>query len=66
MLAELACSRKEYALFIAFDPRMPPGKRLFVRDYRPDPAEVAYIEAEARTFLDELDTMFERFNPEAA
>lgn len=62
MAAQLACSGKKWCGFIAYDPRVKDErKRLFMRKYEPTPEEIAAVETAARTFLAELDAMFEQF-----
>jgi putative phage-type endonuclease len=61
MLAQLACTRRRYCMFAAFDPRMPPTAQLFVRRFEPTPAEIATVEQQAFDFLIELEQMFEAF-----
>jgi len=58
ILAQLACTRRPRAVFISFDPRIRGPQRLFIREWEPDPAEIAAIEAMAREFLDELEAEF--------
>jgi putative phage-type endonuclease len=60
MLAQLACTRRKWVEFVAFDPRMPEGKRLFIRRYEPTTEEVAAVEKAAETFLAEVDEMFDQ------
>lgn len=61
VLAQLACTRRTKAKLVSYDPRIKGPKRMHVIDWEPDPAEIAAIEAEAREFLAELETMFEQF-----
>lgn len=60
MLAQLACTRRKWVEFVAFDPRMPEGKRLFIRRYEPTAEEIAAVEKAAETFLAEVDAMFDQ------
>ena len=67
MLAQLACSGKSWVGFIAYDPRIKEERhRLFLAKFVPEPAQIAAIEDAARTFLDELETMFDAFTQSAA
>tara|TARA_R110000868_G_scaffold163731_1_gene396053 strand:- start:251 stop:892 length:642 start_codon:yes stop_codon:yes gene_type:complete len=59
MLAQLACCRRKWVEFVAYDPRMPEGKRLFVRRYEPTTEEIALLEHAAAKFLAEVDEMFD-------
>lgn len=65
MLAQLACTGRKWCEFIAYDPRVPPKQRLFVRRFEPSASEIAAVEEAARTFLAELDAMFEAFTAAA-
>ena len=67
MLAQLACSGKRWCGFIAYDPRVKDERRrLFLRKYEPSAEEIAAVETAARTFLADLDAMFEQFTTGAA
>jgi putative phage-type endonuclease len=59
MLAQLACTGRKWVEFVAFDPRMPDGKQMFVRRYEPTAEEIAAVEKAAIQFLDEVDAMFD-------
>lgn len=59
MLAQLACTGRKWVEFVAFDPRMPEKRRLFIRRYKPEKAEIEAVEAAAIKFLDEVETMFD-------
>jgi hypothetical protein len=66
LLAQLACSGKKWTGFVAYCPEMPePRHRLFLAKFEPKPEEIAAVEDAARTFLAELDAMFERFTEAA-
>ncbi len=58
VLAQLACTQRTRAVFVSFDPRMPAKRQLFIKEWTPDPAEIAAVEGAARQFLAELDAMF--------
>jgi putative phage-type endonuclease len=60
MLAQLACTQRTRAVFVAFDPRMPAHRQLFVREWTPKPEEIEAVETAAREFLKELDAMFQK------
>lgn len=67
MLAQLACSGKSWVGFVAYDPRIKEERhRLFLAKYVPTPEEIATVEDAARTFLAELDAMFDAFTQSAA
>lgn len=59
ILAQLACTGREHALFISFDPRIVGNKRMFVREWTPNPNEIAAVESAARDFLAELESMWD-------
>lgn len=59
MLAQLACTRRSFCYFVAYDPRIKDEKaRLFVRKFEPSREEIAEVERHAREFLAEVDAMF--------
>lgn len=60
VLAQLACTQRSRAVFVSFDPRMPIKRQLFIKEWTPDPAEIAAVEGAARDFLRELDAMFQQ------
>lgn len=67
MLAQLACTRRRYAVFVAFDPTIrDKEKRLFVRRFEPSEIEIQLVESHAVQFLRELDRMFDLFARAAA
>lgn len=59
MLAQLACTRREYCDFITFDPRFPSPKDRMIRRFTPTPEEIKAVEEAARQFLKEIDEMFD-------
>lgn len=61
MLAQLACTRRKYVDFIAYDPRVPPKAQLFVRRFEPSLEQIQEAEAQAKEFLAELEAMVEEF-----
>lgn len=58
ILAQLACTRRTRALFISFDPRIVGNKRMFIKEWTPEPEEIAAVECAARDFLAELESMW--------
>ncbi len=59
---QLACARRKWCGFVAYDPRIKDEKRrLFVKKYEPTAEYLALIETEAERFLRDLDALFERF-----
>lgn len=61
MLAQLACTGRKWVEFVAYDPRVRQGPRIFIRRFEPKAEEIAAVEAAAVQFLDELERMFELF-----
>lgn len=59
ILAQLACTGRNRAVFCSFDPRVPERARLFVREWTPDAGEIAAVEDAARLFLAEVDALWE-------
>lgn len=67
MIAQLACTGRNHAMFVAFDPTVrDKSKRLFVRLFEPSALEIQLIESHAKQFLRELDAMFDQFTRAAA
>jgi putative phage-type endonuclease len=60
ILAELACSGRERAVFASFDPRCPPQSQLFILEWVPASSEIESLENGVRTFLAELESMWEQ------
>jgi putative phage-type endonuclease len=58
ILAQLACTGRQRAVFASFDPRMPEKHQLYVAEWEPPFAEIEAVEDAARQFLAELDAMF--------
>jgi putative phage-type endonuclease len=61
MALQLICTRRQWCDFVAYDPRLPPGLRLFVRRFTPPAQYLATVEQAAVDFLKDLDRMFELF-----
>jgi predicted phage-related endonuclease len=59
ILAQLACTGRTRAVFVSFDPRVPPKSQLFIREWTPTKDEIAAVEKAARDFLAEVDAMWE-------
>ena len=55
MLAEMACSGRDWCDFVSFDPRLPEHLQLFVRRYDRHNALIATLEAEVVHFNAELE-----------
>lgn len=59
ILAQLACTGRTRAVFVSFDPRVPPKSQLFIREWTPKAEEIAAVEQAAREFLAEIEQMWE-------
>lgn len=66
ILSQLACTGRTNALFISFDPRIPGSRRMFVKEWTPEPEEIAAVEAAARDFLAEVEHMWDELTAAAA
>ncbi len=60
MCLQLSVTGKAWVDFVAYDPRMPDGKQLFIRRYVPTDEEMKRVESNAVRFLEETDDLFER------
>lgn len=65
ILAQLACNQRQHAVFVSFDPRIAGPRRLFIREWTPEPEEIAAVEAAARDFLAELERMWDMLSVSA-
>jgi hypothetical protein len=62
MLAQLACTKRKYVDFFAYDPRIKEeSKRYFLRRFEPTQTEIMIVEEHAIRFLDELEKLWEAF-----
>lgn len=59
ILAQLACTGRTRAVFVSFDPRVPPKSQLFIREWTPERTDIEAVEEAARAFLAEVDAMWE-------
>lgn len=58
MLAQIACTRRQWCDFISFDPRVTnPKLRIFKRRYTPMEAEIRSVEKAAVKFLQEVSAL---------
>jgi putative phage-type endonuclease len=61
ILAQMACTGKEHAVFVSYDPRIKnERKQMHIVEWTPDRAEIEKVEEEAAKFLAEVDALFER------
>jgi putative phage-type endonuclease len=56
---QLACTGRQWAEFVSFDPRLPEKMRLFRVRVKRDEKRIAELEAEVLSFLKDLDRMLE-------
>lgn len=54
MLAEMACTGRQWCDFVSFDPRLPKKLQLFVRRFQRDDGRIAEMEEEVLKFLEEV------------
>lgn len=52
---QLACTNRQWCDFVSFDPRMPEGAQLFVKQVTIDRDYIAQMEQEVNKFLSEVD-----------
>ncbi len=65
ILAQLACAGRESAVFVSYDPRIRNAARqLFIVEWTPPKSEIEAVESAARTFLAEVDAMWEILHTE--
>lgn len=67
ILAQLACMGREHAVFVSYDPRIKNERRtLHIAEWTPARAEIEKVEDEARTFLAEVEAMFQQLTEREA
>lgn len=54
MLAQMACTGRQWCDFVSFDPRLPKKLQLFVRRFPRDDGRIAEMESEVLKFLEEV------------
>ena len=52
---QLACTNRQWCDFVSFDPRMPEGAQLFIKQVTVDRDYIAQMEQEVCKFLSEVD-----------
>lgn len=60
MLAEMACTGRQWCDFVSFDPRLPEDLQLFVKRFHRDEARIAEIEIAVEQFLGEVKDVLVR------
>ena len=63
MLAEMACTGRDWCDVISFDPRLPEHLQLFIRRFERDNFRIAEIEEKVQQFLLEVDQTLARLRP---
>jgi hypothetical protein len=67
ILAQLACTRREHAVFVSYDPRIKhPPSQLWIVEWTPAKSEIEAVEEAARTFLAEVDAMWTQLTEKEA
>lgn len=57
MMAQLACTGREWVDFVSFDPRLPEHLQLFVVRFEPESEDIALLEEDVMIFLEEVKIM---------
>jgi putative phage-type endonuclease len=67
ILAQLACTGREHAVFVSYDPRVRDAARqLYIAEWTPAKSEIEAVEEAARTFLAEVDLMWTQLTEKEA
>jgi putative phage-type endonuclease len=67
ILAQLACTGRERAVFVSYDPRIrDTRKSLHIVEWVPERAEIEAVEEHARKFLAEVEMMFQQLTEREA
>lgn len=61
MAVQLLCTGRKFADFVAFDPRVKKGPRIFIRRWDPEPEYLEFVQDAAIKFLDKLEERFFEF-----
>lgn len=64
MMAELACTGRQWCDFVSFDPRLPKHLQLFIKRLNRDETRIKDIESEVLAFLAEVDVIIAHLNGE--
>lgn len=65
MTAQLACTRRRWCDFVAYDPRVLVGPQLWIKRFEPAAEEIEKCEHAARQFLSEVDELFTKVTESA-
>jgi hypothetical protein len=55
MIAQLACTGRQYCDYVSYDPRWPENLQLFIWRFKPDPAVLRGVEQEIDFFLHQVE-----------
>jgi putative phage-type endonuclease len=58
MLAQLACTKRQWCDFVAYDPRVVIGTPIWIKRFEPTPEEIEKCQSAARQFLEEVEELF--------
>lgn len=58
MTAQLACTRRKWCDFVAYDPRVLYGPAIWIKRFEPGAEEIKKCECAATSFLQEVDALF--------
>jgi putative phage-type endonuclease len=64
MLAEMACTGRQWCDFVSFDPRLPKELQLFIRHFKRDQKRITELEDAVMKFLGEVDDLLTRLKQE--
>lgn len=59
---QMACTGRQWCDFVSFDPRMPKELQLFIKRVNRDDEQIAMLEKEVLSFLEELDEKVNKLN----
>ena len=65
MTAQLACTRRQWCDFVAYDPRVLYGSPIWIKRFEPAAEEIERCESAARDFLSEVERLFDLVTQEA-
>jgi len=60
MIAQIACTGRDWVDFCSYDPRVPARQQVFIRRFVPTDAELEMVERAAADFLAEVEALFQK------
>ncbi len=67
MIAQIACTGREWVDFVSFDPRVPARQRVFIRRFVPTAEELDLVETQATLVRQEVEALYQQVTtPEMA